>query len=187
MSDPEEQTRSAKTKARIVQAATGLFAELGFERTTVRLVAQAAQIHPSMVMRYFGSKEALFIASVSFDLRLPNLASTARKQIGQVLVRHFLSRWEESAGNNDLPALLRIALTHPAGKERLAAIFEEQLVPALQRFLSAKQARQRAALIATQTLGLALTRYVLQLPAVVALSPEEIIEEIGTTIQHFLK
>lgn len=38
----------------------------------------------------------------------------------------------------------------------------------------------------SQLLGLALTRYVLRLPPVVALSPAEIVEEVGPTIQRYL-
>jgi len=45
---------------------------LGYERTTIRLVAAAASIHPSLVMLYFGSKENLFPSSSKFDLAIPN-------------------------------------------------------------------------------------------------------------------
>ena len=52
-----------------------LFASDGYERTTVRAVAAAADADPALVIRYFGSKEGLFAAATVFDLRLPSLAA----------------------------------------------------------------------------------------------------------------
>lgn len=49
-----------------------------------------------------------------------------------------------------------------------------------------EQTSSRAALIITQTLGLALTRYVLQLSSVVALAEEELVRNVGRTLQAYL-
>lgn len=48
------------------------------------------------------------------------------------------------------------------------------------------KAQARAALCASAVLGLALTRYVLRFPASGALSPEEIVDWLGTTIRRYL-
>jgi len=45
---------------------------------------------------------------------------------------------------------------------------------------------QRAALVAAQVLGVALSRHVLRLPPVVAMTHEDIIAWIGPTIQRYL-
>ncbi|MDT5208004.1 MAG: hypothetical protein QOF67_419, partial [Mycobacterium sp.] len=47
----------------ILAAARQRFAESGFERATIRAIAADANIDPSMVMRYFGSKDQLFAAA----------------------------------------------------------------------------------------------------------------------------
>ena len=44
----------------------------------------------------------------------------------------------------------------------------------------------RAGLLATQALGLALCRYVLELPPVVAMTRDELIAWIGPAVQHTL-
>jgi AcrR family transcriptional regulator len=63
----------------------------GIERTTIRGGARAADMHRSMVIRYFRSKERLFAAAVTFDLRLPpNFGQTPRSKLGFALVQHFL-------------------------------------------------------------------------------------------------
>ncbi|MFC6022556.1 TetR family transcriptional regulator [Plantactinospora solaniradicis] len=60
--------RRRQTEGRILAAARTLFAERGFERTTIRSVAAAAQVDPALVMQYFGSKQGLFVRAVQAPL-----------------------------------------------------------------------------------------------------------------------
>lgn len=176
--------RSDRTKAAILRAARERFAAQGYERTTIRAVASDAGIDPSMVMRYYGNKEGLFAAAVSVDLGLPEPASLPRDDIGRALVARFLDLWEE---NEVLTALLRVGATNQAGAERMQGIFREQVMPVAVRVCpDPEQAPARAALAATQLLGLALTRYVLRLPPTVALAREEILAWLAPTIQRYL-
>lgn len=176
--------RSQATRDRILEAARRLFGEEGYERTTIRAVAAAAQIHPSMVMRYYESKEGLFAAAALFDLGLPDLAGSPREEIGRTLVRHFLDRWQSTT--EDLPALLRVAVTHEQARERLIEIFRAQLAPMVAAVCAPEHAQTCAALVATQILGLALARFVLKMPAVVALSTDTIVEHVGATVQRYV-
>jgi hypothetical protein len=48
-----------------------------------------------MVMRYFGSKAGLFTAAVTMDPQVPDLRSAPASRRGELLVRHFISRWED--------------------------------------------------------------------------------------------
>ncbi len=181
----ERATRSTPTKIRILEAAKSLFAELGFDRTTVRLVAAKADIHPSMIIRYFGSKERLFAAAVDFDLQLPDFAAMKQDERGRTLALHLLERWEGPDAGDELPALLRVAVTHPDGKAILHQLFKEQLAPTIAKLHPPKQAATCAALLATQALGLAFTRYVAGIPGVVSLSEKQIVEFIGETFQRY--
>jgi AcrR family transcriptional regulator len=51
-------------KEHIIQSATELFAEKGFEGTSVRELAAKAEVNLAMIHYYFGSKEGLFQAMV---------------------------------------------------------------------------------------------------------------------------
>ncbi|MGW2327765.1 TetR/AcrR family transcriptional regulator [Streptomyces sp. NPDC001700] len=165
--------RSAdRTRATILRAARAHFARHGYERTTIRAVAADAAIDASMVMRYFGSKEKLFDAALTIDLRLPDLTAVARDDLALVLVRHFLDRWEGDPADDALLVLLRSAVTNERAAERLREIFAEQVAPALGETVD----RRRAGLVCAQLLGLAVTRYLLRAPAVTALTPDEVAE-----------
>ncbi|GGW28293.1 TetR/AcrR family transcriptional regulator [Streptomyces caelestis] len=176
--------RSDATRAAILDAARERFAADGYERATIRTIARDAGIDPSMVMRYYGSKEGLFAAAVAVDLKLPDLGPLPREEVGSALVTHFLAMWEE---NEVLTALLRVGATNQAGAERMQGIFQEQLLPVARQVCpDPEQVPVRAALTATQLLGMALTRYVLRLPPAVALSRQEIVAWLAPTVQRYL-
>jgi AcrR family transcriptional regulator len=177
--------RSDATKAAILAAAREQFAAGGYQAATIRAIAAAAGIDPAMVMRYFGNKERLFAAAAEFDLRLPDLSALPRKAVGPALVEHLLDRWE---GDETLMALLRTAVTNPAVAERMQAIFATQVVPMICKLRGESRAAvaPRAGLLSTQALGLALCRYVLKLPPVVALKRAEIVRRVGATFQAYL-
>ncbi len=176
--------RSERTKAAILAAAREHFAAYGFERATIRAIAAAAGIDPAMVMRHFGNKEKLFAAAAEFNLRLPDLAAVPRETIGSVLVGYFLDRWES---DDSLQALLRAAVSHQVAVARLRAIFATQVMPAVAPLCPDRAtAATRVGLVATQMLGMALCRYVLRLPPVVALDRAAVIEWLAPTIQQYL-
>ncbi|GLW45596.1 TetR family transcriptional regulator [Streptomyces sp. NBRC 14336] len=176
--------RSESTRTAILAAARERFAADGYEKATIRAIAKDAAIDPSMVMRYYGNKEGLFAAAVSVDLKLPDLSRLPRQEIGEAMILHFLHMWEE---NEVLTALLRVGVTNQAGAERMQSIFGEQLLPVARLVCpDPEQSPARAALVATQLLGLALTRYVLRLPPAVALPVEEVVAWLAPTVQRYL-
>ncbi|MFH8441060.1 TetR family transcriptional regulator [Streptomyces sp. NPDC018026] len=177
-------SRSESTRAAILDAARERFAADGYERATIRAIARDASIDPSMVMRYYGNKEGLFAAAMTVDLALPDLTGLPREDVGRALVSHFLARWEE---DEVLTALLRVGVTNQAGAERMRGIFRDQFLPVAQRVCpDPEQAPARAALVATQVLGLALTRYVLRFPPTAALHRDEVVAWLAPTLQRYL-
>ncbi|WP_373296308.1 MULTISPECIES: TetR/AcrR family transcriptional regulator [Streptomyces] len=177
--------RSDATRNAILTAARERFAADGYERATIRAIARDAGIDPSMVMRYYGSKEGLFAAVLDVDLRLPGMQGVDPREVGEVLVSHFLDLWEEN--REVLTAMVRVGTTNQTGAEGVRRIFRDQIVPlARQVCPDPEQAATRAALTASQIMGMALTRYVLRLPPTVALSREEIVKWLGPTVQRYL-
>lgn len=68
----------SEKQIQIMQAAEGLFADKGFDGTSVRDIAEAAGVNLAMISYYFGSKEKLMEAmfvyrSNSFSLKLENM------------------------------------------------------------------------------------------------------------------
>ena len=178
--------RSDATRTAILEAARRRFADDGFRKATIRAIAADARIDPSMVMRYYGSKEGLFAAAVDIDLGLPDLGAASPDTVGELLTRRCLTLWEQSPGNELLLTLLRSAVTDDLLIDRVQQVFASQVIPAVLRFGDPAGATRRAGLIVTQLLGLALCRYILRLPPVVSMTPEQILADIAPTIQQYL-
>lgn len=178
------QTKSERTRAAILAAARERFAADGYERATIRAIAADAAIDPAMVMRYYGNKEKLFAAAAEFDLRLPDFGDVPREEVGTRLLEHFLNRWED---DDTLKALLRAGVTNQAAAERIRELFARQLAPALAKVTGGgPDTATRAGLLATQTLGLALCRYVLAIEPIAKMPRATVIAWLAPTVQHYL-
>lgn len=176
--------RSDATREAILAAARDRFASDGYDRATIRAIARDADIDPSMVMRYYGNKAGLFAAASEVELRLPPVEQMPRENVGAALVHHFFERWEQ---DEVLTALLRVGVTNAAGTQRVQRIFREQMAPVVAALCpDPAQASTRAALVASQILGMALSRYVLKIPPAVGMSRAEIVAWMGPTVQRYL-
>ena len=136
-------------------------------------------------MARLSHKAKLLAAATDFDLRLPDLREQPKAQAGRVLIEHFLARWD---GDEGLKVMLRAAVTDEAVRARLLETFSAQIVPVVASLTgeSERSVGERSGLVATQILGLALCRYVLELHSVVSLEHDQIVRRIGPTIQAYL-
>ncbi|MGH8983025.1 MAG: TetR/AcrR family transcriptional regulator [Acidimicrobiia bacterium] len=65
---PLRQEQAAQTRARILDAARGLFERDGFARTTVKAIAAAAKVAPDTVYATFGTKVSVLTALIDREL-----------------------------------------------------------------------------------------------------------------------
>jgi hypothetical protein len=114
------------------------------------------------------------------------LNTIAWEHLGTTLVEHFLKQWDDKIGGGELAVLLRSSLAHEDARNKMRQIFETQLVSALVPICGPSRARYCAALVSSQMLGLALTRYLLEFSATKAMPVEMLQETIGQTIQNYL-
>lgn len=146
------QESSAETRRRIAEAAARLFSEQGFQNTSVRSIAAAAGADAALVIRYFGSKEDLFLATIrmhrafeqALQAPLPDLAAAlvgaAAKMRGTRALRVY-------------GILMRASGNKKVG-QNLAQAIEDGLVQPLTERLDGPQPRVRSTLITAQLLGL---------------------------------
>ena len=186
MPSPAKPLKSQATRERILAAASELFAARGYERATVRDIAAKASINPSMIIRYFISKEQLFAAVSPLDLQVAKLVSKGRDEVGHDLVEHVLDLWEAPETGPQLAALMRAAVSQPAAQARLSAVFEDQLLSLVRALGTKAEPAEAAGLISAQLLGLAFGRYVLKLPSITGLSRKRLIKRLGGTIQRYI-
>jgi AcrR family transcriptional regulator len=177
--------RSAATRRAILEAARAAFAAHGYEQTTIRGVASAAEVDPSMVIRYFGAKAGLFAAAATADFDRPDLSSVPPGQRGERLVRIFVDRWEDPARNAQLMLLMRTAVTSDAVASQLQNTITE-LTTAPLAALGDERAAEHGAFVGAQLLGLALCRYVLRLEPLASLPADAVVAAVAPSIQRYL-
>jgi AcrR family transcriptional regulator len=177
--------RSEGTRRAILDAARATFAARGYEQATIRAVAARAGVDASMVMRYFRSKAGLFTAAVTMDLQVPDLRSVPAGRRGELLVRHFISRWEDPLRDDELIALLRTGVTSETVARQLHAVVG-QLVTEPIAALGDEQAAGRGTLIAAQLLGLALCRYVLRFEPLASMPADDVVAAVAPSVQRYL-
>lgn len=161
MSPPRPRSAPA-TRAAILAAARARFAVEGYERTTLRAVAGDVGVDAAMIIRYFGGKEALFAEAADLDLQLPDLTGVGPEDLAGVLLPHFFAVWEDDA---TFLALLRASVTSPNAAAAMREVFATQVAPAL-AVVAPDHPVERAGLVGSLVLGLAVSRYVLANPAV---------------------
>ena len=177
--------RSERTRRAILGAARSMFAARGYDGTTIRAVAAQADVDASMVMRYFHSKAGLFTAAVTMDLQVPDLRSVPASGRGELLVRFFVSRWEDPASDDEMIALIRTAVTSETVAEQLQAVVS-QLVTQPITDLGIEQAAERGTFIVAQLLGLALCRYILHMEPLASLPSDAVVAAVAPSVQYYL-
>lgn len=178
--------KSERTRAAIVEAAREIFAEQGYEGTTVRAIAERAVIDPAMIIRYFGGKDGLFAVASKVELGLQNINFGTAGSSGAAIVRHFLDLWEGKGQAMGLVILLRAAATNDSAADRIREIFAEQVLPAAERLGDPSTAPVRAGMAISQLFGLALCRYILKLPPVAGMSRDEVVSHLAPVIEQHL-
>ena len=179
------------TRESILAAAREAFAERGFDRASIRVIAGGAGVDPALVHHYFGTKDQLFMAALESPIDptrlLPKIAAGGRDGAGERLVRVALTVWDSPAGSAGL-ALLRSAVSN----EWTARLFREFIATQVLRKVVAQlevppaEAPLRSGLVASQVAGLIMTRYVLKLEPIASAPPEAIVAAVGPTIQRYL-
>jgi AcrR family transcriptional regulator len=166
--------RRRRTEACILQEARRLFAEEGFERATIRAVAGRTGVDPALVMQYFGSKEGLFAAAMQGAHGGGTARTASREEIPSAVLHDVLAKFEGTDDREAAVALLRNFLTHPEANRIMRDEVLCALITDLARTIGGKDAEVRAALLMSSVFGMALARYVLELPGLAGADPADV-------------
>jgi AcrR family transcriptional regulator len=177
----------------VLSAAKQRFATEGYEKATLRAIAQDARVDPSMVLYLFGSKEELFRESLRLiidpEVLVAALTGAADDDpdIGARMVRTYLRIWEAPATAASMRAMLQSATSNSHAHDAFRGFMQNYVLTAVSDVLGGgEQARLRAMLAASQLVGTALLRYVMQVPPLATLSVDEVVRLIAPTVTRYL-
>jgi AcrR family transcriptional regulator len=175
----------------VLAAAKQRFATEGYEKTTLRAIAQDAHVDPSMVLYLFGSKEALFRESLRLildpDVLVAALTGGDEPDIGTRMVRTYLQIWETPDTAASMRAMLQSATSNSDAQDAFRAFMQNYVLTAVSGVLGGgEHARLRAMLAASSLVGTAMLRYVMQVPPLATLSGDEVVRLIAPTVTRYL-
>lgn len=195
VSSPDSGRRSGRrpgpstTREAITRAARAQFSELGYDRTTIRGVAREAGVDAALVIRFYGSKDALFrevmaLPPAAADA-LERIADGPRETVGRRLAELIVGLLENPETRAIVLGRIRAASSHPEA----AALVRETVTRDVRRLTDAVSDDEpdvRAVLAGTHVVGLAFARYVVLVEPLASMSTADLVEYAAPTFQRYL-
>lgn len=152
------------TRAAILEAAKTQFAQLGYDRATLRAIAVQAGADVALIKRYFGGKEALFISALEASFQSDFLGEWDRRTLAHeiaTMMADNLYRHEERV--HRFQFLLRAA-TSPTTAPLLNVAIQERFLGPIRDWLGGEDATARARVLAAAYIGLLVERLIRNRP-----------------------
>jgi AcrR family transcriptional regulator len=174
------------SRGAVLEAARSRFARFGYDATTIRGVAADAGVDPALVMQFYGSKEGLFAAAVldvqtTIYERMLAVLAGPRSGMEERFTRAYFELWEDPGTGHRVQSFFRAVIGSPlaTGLYRTKARGTKADIPT-RRLL-------RVVLASTHLLGTAISRYILEVPAVAILSLDELVELCAPAVSGHLR
>ena len=167
-----ESTTEHNTRQKIMLTALALFAEHGFERTTVRQIAKSASVNISAVSYYFGDKAGLYKAaftepmgSPKDDIALFNAPDLSLEQAFNGLFSGFIEPLKQNQYVKQCIRLHMREMVEPTGlwqQEIDDGIqpYQQALILVLQRYLGLSVTDDNVHRLATSIIAMGVYMYV---------------------------
>ncbi len=182
-------TGTAHNRAAVEKAAEELFTEQGFAATGVRDIARHAGVDPALVIRYFGSKEKLFVRTMTMSDAFLEVIGGPLDGLGRALVDFVVrrTRARQTDESGAVYAALVRASDRPAVREHLQDAIEQMIITPLAPRLDGDDAELRAHLLAAQLAGLMTALYVVESPWLLAAPIDDIVDRYGAALQALVR
>jgi AcrR family transcriptional regulator len=188
MARPGRRPGQTETREDILTAARAQFASLGYDGATIRGIAADAGVNPALIHHFFGTKEQVFVAALQLPvdpaLIVPTLLDGPRSEVGERLVRLFLSVWGNPETRAPFLALMRSVVSNDQAVRMLRQFLGRAVLAKVADGLGIPRLRMAAA--ASHMIGIAMLRYIVELEPLATATDEEIITLVAPVIQHYI-
>ncbi|MFD7659823.1 TetR family transcriptional regulator [Actinosynnema sp. NPDC059797] len=187
MTAPRKRTRDPEAhRAAILDAARAAFAERGYDRATIREIAQRAGVTHGLVMRHFTSKEQLFLAAVPGPRDLGELLPGPLETLPERVASGFVDRMERAGGGDPFLALIRGAASDEAAATRLYEAMRATSLTAYLAVITGSDVEERVDLLAAHLIGVAFSRYVVRSGPLAAMPADRLVAHLTRTLRTIL-
>lgn len=180
----------SETRSQILRAAREAFGRQSYEGVTIRAIAAAAGVDPALVIHFFKSKAGLFDAAMELPY-VPAEAFAALirgepAELGARFARFFVELSESEPARGRFLGLIRSAVSETAAAAMLRDYIESEVFGPLTSLLRLPEPELRAALAASQFVGLLFERDVLGLDALTTGDREALVGLLTPAFHSYL-
>lgn len=178
------------TRDAILTAARRQFADLGYDRASLRGIARAAGVDPGLVAHFFGSKQRLFVTVVELPFVpaevLPRILAGDPAAVGGRLAAFIVGALSQEESRSRLIGLIRSAAAEPEAASMVRdLITRDVLVPLVER-IGSPDAPLRASLIGAQVVGLVMARYIVAVEPIASVGADTLTRVYAPIFQRLL-
>jgi AcrR family transcriptional regulator len=174
-------------RASILHSARAEFARVGYGAATVRAIARGASVDPALVIHYFGSKEALFAATIADAGFIADQVRTAfdgpPDAFGERFARAYFGAWEHPDTSPVLHSVVRSAVSSPAA----ARVVRTTIESALSADGASRWSPERLNLLGAQVFGIAMARYVIGTEPLASMALDDLVAVVAAPLQTLLE
>lgn len=178
------------TRSAIEGAARRQFAAAGYDRASMRSIAQEAGVDPALVAHYFGSKQQLFATVMELPIdpavAIPAVLDGDRAGIGRRFAGLVLSVLESPEGAGRMTGLVRAAASEEAAARMVRELITRDILTPLADGLGTDRPRLRGSLAGSQIVGMVMARYVVGVEPLASLPADEVADLVAPVLQHYL-
>jgi AcrR family transcriptional regulator len=172
---PARRRNAAESRQALLMAAKDLFDERGFQRTTTRDIGERAGLDPTLIARYFGSKAALYLATMRSEF-------AAGSSPGDLLTAGRMTELLDRVADRGAGPIFDTALRrHPdaAVDAEAKALLGQRVIRPLAATLTERKigdAELLAEMVSAAFIGIAVGRHTGAFPSLSTASSEQVAE-----------
>lgn len=172
------------TRRLIEQAARELFAARGYERTTIRAVAEQAGVDPRLVTHFYGSKQRLFVAITQPPTPAGDIVALMTAGDPALAMAEAISqRLTNPAYVQTLLGLIRAAATEELAAKQVADLLAKEVIEPLIQGIGTDDARLQVHTVAALIAGIVFARDILDLEVLKSADAESLVRAFVPLLQ----
>ena len=179
----------AETRSDILSAAQARFGEAGFDRATIRSIAELAGVDPALVLHHFGSKLDLFVAAHELPINPKHMVDMVLAlpppERARALTEAHLTM--VLAPGAPLFSMLRTAATNDAAAKMVHEFVTSVFLSRADELAPGPDSRLRLALVGSQLVGVAFTRIIIGVAPLTEATIAELVDHVAPTIDGYLR
>lgn len=182
---------SPQTREDILLVARRSFGARGYDATSLRSIARQADVDPALLIHYFGTKDALFVAALEVTMgqsaMFGGLATETVADAAQLIVRRYLVMLDHEQTRDVVLGLVRSAVSSERAATMLREFLSQNVTSFLRPLIAHPDAELRASLLVAQLIGIAMLRHVVKADAVASASNEDLVSRVAPVIEAYLR